>query len=114
MRMTRNWGVSSNKFAPDSSDSYKDSPLAMYLLNAPLPRFKMPPLERCDGTEDPGDRIHSYKSTMKLHGAKESLMCLAFPTTLQKSTKDWLNDYPLVPYDPLRIYPTPSTINLCK
>src|SRR3954467_6155023 len=36
----------------------------------------------------------NYKTAMRLHGATEPLMCLAFPTTLKGPARDWYNNLP--------------------
>lgn len=63
----RNLGRSSQEIGHDLSDSDEDYPLANHIINATLPRFKMPSLERYDGSGDQDDHIRNYKTTMKLH-----------------------------------------------
>lgn len=87
------------------------TPLATYLLNARLPCFKMSSLERYNGTGDLDERVQNYKTTMKLHGANEPLLCMAFHTILQKSAKDlFLRD----PYDLSRICPMFFATSSCQ
>src|SRR5436190_6734854 len=76
----------------DSSDSENESPLATHILNAHLPRFKMPQLERYDGSGDPDDHVQTYRTSMRLQGANDSLLCLAFSTTLKKAAREWYNN----------------------
>src|SRR3954462_6146273 len=52
----------------------------------------MPQLEKYDGGGDPDDHIQSYRTSMKLHGATDPLLCLAFPTTLKKAAREWYNN----------------------
>src|SRR3954465_14568413 len=51
----------------------------------------MPSLERYDGSGDPNDHVQSYHTSMKLQGANDPLLCLAFPTTLKKAAREWYN-----------------------
>src|SRR3954464_13634004 len=82
----------SNRRTTYLSGSESDSPLAYHILDADLPRFKMPQLEKYDGGGDPDDHIQSYRTSMKLHGATDPLLCLAFPTTLKKAAREWYNN----------------------
>src|SRR4051812_21481297 len=75
-------------------DSDDDSPLAANIMNAPRSKFKTPSLEKYNGQGDPKDHVMNYKTAMRLHGATEPLMCLAFPTTLKGSARDWYNGLP--------------------
>src|SRR3954466_2985493 len=75
-----------------SSDSENESPLATHILNAHLPRFKMPQLERYDRSGDPDDHVQTYRTSMRLQGANDSLSCLAFSTTLKKAAREWYNN----------------------
>src|SRR3954462_12325437 len=52
----------------------------------------MPQLEKYDGSGDPDDHIQSYRTSMKLHGATDPLLCLAFPMTLKKAAREWYNN----------------------
>lgn len=47
-----------------------------------------------DGSEGPDDHVQNHRATMKLHGATDSLMCMAFSTTLQKFAREWYNSLP--------------------
>src|SRR4051812_16154629 len=68
-----------------------ETPFANHIINSVVPKFKVPPLERYDGSGDPDDHLQHYKMTMRLNGATEPLMCMAFPTTLKKAARDWFN-----------------------
>lgn len=50
-------------------------PRTTFLGVSPLPKFKMPFLECCDGSGDPDDRLQNYKTSMRLHGATEPPSC---------------------------------------
>src|SRR2546430_16948617 len=52
----------------------------------------MPQLEKYDRSGDPDDHIQSYRTSMKLQGANDPLLCLAFPTTLKKAAREWYNN----------------------
>ena len=51
--------------------------------------FKMPQMELYDGTMDLYDHLERYRTLMMIQGAIDPLMCLSFPTTLQKSAWAW-------------------------
>ena len=55
----------------------------------------MPQMELYDGTTDPCDHLERYRTLMMIQGANDPLMCLFFPTTLQKSAWAWYSS--LVP-----------------
>ena len=46
-------------------------------------------MELYDGTVDPCDHLERYRTLMMIQGANDPLMCLSFPTTLQKSAWAW-------------------------
>lgn len=60
----RNWGASSHRCSAQFLYSDEDSPLALYLHNAILPPFNMPPLEQYGRIGDFDDHIQSYKTMM--------------------------------------------------
>src|SRR3954469_15940420 len=76
------------------ADSDDDSPFAAHIVNAPRTKFKAPSLEKYNGQGDPEDHVMNYKTAMRLLGASDSLMCLAFPTTLKGHARDWYNNLP--------------------
>src|SRR5438270_10940875 len=70
------------------------TPLAANIVNAPRPKFKTPSLVKYNGQGDLEDHVMNYKTAMRLHGAADALMCLAFPTTLKGHARDWYNNLP--------------------
>ena len=46
-------------------------------------------MELYDGTTDPCDHLERYHTLMMIQGANDPLMCLSFPTTLQKFAWAW-------------------------
>lgn len=74
----------SRRFLNFNNDSDDDSPLAPHIVNAPRPKFKTPSLERYNEQRDPEDHVMNYKTAMRLQGATESLMCLAFRLSTNK------------------------------
>src|SRR3954465_7444020 len=52
----------------------------------------MPQLERYDGSRDPDDHVQTYRTSMRLQGANDPLLCLAFSTTLKKAVRKWYNN----------------------
>ncbi|XP_010251356.1 PREDICTED: uncharacterized protein LOC104593299 [Nelumbo nucifera] len=51
--------------------------------------FKMPPLDKYDGSFDPNDHVDSFQSQMHLVGVDESCMCVAFSTTFKGVVRTW-------------------------
>ena len=49
----------------------------------------MPQMDLYDGTMDPCDHLERYRILMMIQGVNDPLMCLSFPTTLQKSAWAW-------------------------
>ena len=49
----------------------------------------MPQMELYDGTTDPCNHLERYHTLMMIQGVNDPLMCLFFPTTLQKSAWVW-------------------------
>src|SRR3954463_965673 len=76
------------------ADSDDDSLFAAHIVNAPRTKFKAPSLEKYNGQGDPEDHVMNYKTAMRLLGATDPLMCLAFPTTLKGHARDWYNNLP--------------------
>ena len=76
-----------------NADSDDDSPFVPH-MNAPRAKFKAPSLEKYNGQGDPEDHVMNYKTAMRLLGATDALMCLAFPTTLKGHARDWYNNLP--------------------
>ena len=65
-------------------------PFVRRITQEPIPsRFKTPQMELYDGSTDPCDHLERYRTLMMIQGASDALMCLSFPTTLQKSAWAW-------------------------
>ena len=65
-------------------------PLFRRVLETPVfERFKIPTIEPYEGTIDPLDHLESYKALMRIQGATDALLCLAFLATLRKSARVW-------------------------
>lgn len=80
------------RFIGINTDSDDDSPLAPHIFNVPRSKFMIPSLERNNGQGNLENHVINYKIAMRLHEATKSLMCLAFPTTLNGTTRDWYNN----------------------
>lgn len=74
------------------SDFAKNSPQAAQLLNTTLLNFKVPFVE--NESRDADDHLQNYKIETRLQGAMGPLLCMAFPPTLRKATKEWFNNLP--------------------
>ena len=79
-----------------NSDSFNlRSPFSYKILSEPISKqFKMPAIELFDGFGDPMDHIEGYRALMTLQGASDSLLCIAFLTTLKKATRIWFYGLP--------------------
>ena len=73
-----------------------NSPFTNEVLNRPLPpKFRLPQLESYDGSKDPLDHIESFKMLMLLQMTPNEVMCRAFLTTLNETTRVWFGKIPL-------------------
>lgn len=54
-------------------------------------KLKIMPLEQYNGSGNPEDHILTYNTTIRLHLLTKPLLCMTFPTTLRKVTRDWFN-----------------------
>lgn len=84
---TRRTGINSKQSRWDLSDSEEDSLLACHFIKAPISKFNMPSLERFDGSGNLDDHLQHFKMNMRLNGITESLLCMAFPTTLRNFSR---------------------------
>jgi hypothetical protein len=61
----------------------------------PMPdKFKMPRIEKYDGSEDPQDHLEAFREHLILHGTPDEIACRAFPLTLKGVAKDWFTGLP--------------------
>ena len=69
-----------------------DSPFIPSIANFLLPpSFKVPPLEKFDGTKDPFDYLEAFKTIMHLQAVPKEIMCRAFPMGLRGFARVWFN-----------------------
>jgi hypothetical protein len=62
----------------------------------PMPdKFKMPRIEKYDGSGDPQDHLEAFREHLILHGTLDEIACRAFPLTLKGVAKDWFTGLPL-------------------
>jgi hypothetical protein len=61
----------------------------------PMPdKFKMPRIDKYDGSEDPQDHLEAFREHLILHGTLDEIACRAFPLTLKGVAKDWFIGLP--------------------
>jgi hypothetical protein len=61
----------------------------------PMPdKFKMPRIEKYDGSEDPQDHLEAFREHLILHGTLDEIACRDFPLTLKGVAKDWFTRLP--------------------
>jgi hypothetical protein len=61
----------------------------------PMPyKFKMPWIEKYDGSEDRQDHLEVFREHLILHGTPGEIACRAFPLTLKGVAKDWFTGLP--------------------
>ena len=69
-----------------------DLPFTNEVLNHSLPpKFCLPQLESYYDSNDPLDRIKSFKTFMPLQMTPDEVMCRAFPTTLKEVARVWFS-----------------------
>jgi hypothetical protein len=62
----------------------------------PMPdKFKMPRIEKYDGSEDPQAYLEAFREHLILHGTLDEIACRAFLLTLKGVAKDWFIGLPL-------------------
>jgi hypothetical protein len=57
-------------------------------------KFKMPRVEKYDGSGDPKVHIEAFQEHLILHGTSDEIACRAFPLTLTKVAKNWFTGLP--------------------
>jgi hypothetical protein len=57
-------------------------------------KFKIPQIEKYDGSEDPQDHLEAFREHLILHGTPDEIACRAFPLTLKGVAKDWFTGLP--------------------
>ena len=58
-------------------------------------KFKMPQVEKYDGSGDPQSHLEAFRQHIVLHGTLDTIACRAFPLTLTGVVKDWFTRLPL-------------------
>lgn len=59
-----------------------------------LKKFKVPHIKPYDGTDDPVERLKSYRAHINLHTTLDEIACRAFPVTLEGNTQEWFGGLP--------------------
>jgi hypothetical protein len=57
-------------------------------------KFKMPRIEKYDGSGDSQAHLEAFRQHIILHGTPDEIACRAFPLTLTGVAKDWFTDLP--------------------
>jgi hypothetical protein len=57
-------------------------------------KFKMPRIEKYDGSGDPQSHLKAFREHIVLHGTLDAIACRAFPLTLTGVAKDWFAGLP--------------------
>jgi hypothetical protein len=57
-------------------------------------KFKMPRIEKYDGSGDSQAHLEAFREHIILHGTPDEIACRAFPLTLTGVAKDWFTDLP--------------------
>jgi hypothetical protein len=55
-------------------------------------KFKMPRIEKYDGSGDPQAHLEAFREHIILHGTLDKIACRALPLTLTGVAKDWFTD----------------------
>jgi hypothetical protein len=59
-----------------------------------LDKFKMPWIEKYDGSGYPQAHLEAFREHIILHYTPDEIACRAFPLTLTRVAKDWFTDLP--------------------
>ena len=57
-------------------------------------KFKMPRVEKYDGSGDPQAHLEAFRKHIILHGTLDEITCRAFPLTLKGVAKVWFTGLP--------------------
>ncbi|XP_059441743.1 uncharacterized protein LOC132174049 [Corylus avellana] len=69
---------------------YTNLPFTDRVMRFPLPdKFKMPWVNKYDGSTDPYDHMVSFRAHIILHDTPDEIACRAFPLTLEGIAKEW-------------------------
>jgi hypothetical protein len=61
----------------------------------PMPdKFKMPRIEKYNGSGDPQDHLEAFREHIILHSTPDEIACRAFPLTLTGVAKEWFTGLP--------------------
>jgi hypothetical protein len=73
-------------------DGYSN-PFATWIMEYEmLANFKfVVQIDPYDGTTDPQDHVKNFQQTMVLQGAKEAVICRAFPLSLKAAARRWFS-----------------------
>lgn len=67
-----------------------DPPFTVNILRDPLPSsFKLPQFKSFDGMIKSIDHLEAFRTVMLLHGALDTILCWAFPSTLRGTARYW-------------------------
>jgi hypothetical protein len=78
-------------------DMLKDEnlPFTERVKKFPMPnKFKMPRIEKYDGSGDPQAHLKAFREHIILHGTPDEIACKAFPLTLRGVAKNWFTVLP--------------------
>ncbi|KAL2497070.1 Retrotrans gag domain-containing protein [Abeliophyllum distichum] len=82
----------------NTSEEYttdRHSPFTEDILAKPLPeKLKMPQLTSYEDGNDPVGHLDRYTSWMELQGARDAIMCIAFPITFGNRAMRWFKKLP--------------------
>jgi hypothetical protein len=57
-------------------------------------KFKMPRVEKYDGSRDLQAHLEAFREHIILHGTSDKIACRAFPLTLKGVAKNWFTGLP--------------------
>jgi ribonuclease HI len=70
-------------------------PFTEHVKAYPMPdKFKMPRIEKYNGSGDPQDHLEAFREHITLHGTPNEIACRAFPLTLTGVAKEWFAGLP--------------------
>ncbi|KAL2532365.1 Ribonuclease H [Abeliophyllum distichum] len=71
--------------------SIKEEPFTEEVMNVPLPQKFKESTGEFDGTTDPIDHIRTFQDRVRLHAWPDAIACRAFPMTLRKDAREWVD-----------------------
>jgi hypothetical protein len=94
--MTRRMADEEGKSVEGELMENTNLPFIDRVMSFPLPdKFKMPQVDKYDGSGDLAEHVKSLRAHFILHGTSNEISCRTFPLTLTGVTEEWFARLPV-------------------